>query len=134
MSIVEFLSQPLWQRLGLMLVHFLWQGLAIAVLVGVLVRVFRLKHGNTRYAAYLLAFVAMIACPVVTFTAIDIPLSPNTELIAGMQSAEVIGCRWCNKTSATPQGRAGHALGVHRASLEALRTGTAGRHFPGAGK
>ncbi len=90
MSIVEFLSQPLWQRLGLTLVHFLWQGLAVAVLAGAFVRVFRLKHGNARYAAYLLAFIAMIVCPVVTFTAIDIPISPNTELVTGAESTEVI--------------------------------------------
>ena len=90
MSIVEFLSQPLWQRLGLTLVHFLWQGLAVAVLVGVLVRVFRLKRGNARYAAYLLAFIAMIVCPVITFTAIDIPISPNTELVTESKSPEVV--------------------------------------------
>jgi len=90
MSIVEFLSQPLWQRLGLTLVHFLWQGLAVAVLVGVLVRVFRLNHGNARYAAYLLAFIAMMVCPVVTFTAIDIPISPNAGLVTGAEFAEVV--------------------------------------------
>jgi len=90
MSIVEFLSQPFWQRLCLTLVHFFWQGLAVAVLVGVLVRVLRLNHGNARYTAYLLAFVTMIACPVVTFTAIDIPTSPDTELVSGAKSTKVI--------------------------------------------
>ncbi|MHC4097501.1 MAG: M56 family metallopeptidase, partial [Planctomycetota bacterium] len=90
MSIVEFLSQPFWQRLGLTLVHFLWQGLAVAVLAGAFVRVFRLKHGNARYGAYLLAFIAMIVCPIVTFTAIDIPISPDTELVTGAESAEVV--------------------------------------------
>jgi beta-lactamase regulating signal transducer with metallopeptidase domain len=90
MSIVEFLSQPVWQRLGLTLVHFLWQGLAVAVLVGAFVGVFRLKHGNARYAAYLLAFIAMIVCPVVTFTTVDIPISPDTELVTGAESTEVI--------------------------------------------
>lgn len=90
MSIVEFLSQPLWQRVGLTLVHFLWQGLAVAVLVGVLVRVFRLNHGNARYAVYLLAFIAMMVCPVVTFTVIDIPISPNTGLVTAAEFAEVV--------------------------------------------
>ncbi len=90
MSIVEFLSQPLWQRLGLTLVHFLWQGLAVVVLVGAFVRVFRLNHGNARYAAYLLAFIAMIACPVVTFTAIDIPISPDVEFATEVESTQVI--------------------------------------------
>ena len=73
MSILEFLSQPLFQRLGMTLVHFLWQGLAVAVLISGFIKVFRLKHGNARYVAYLLAFIGMIICPVVTFTAIDRP-------------------------------------------------------------
>ena len=90
MSIIEFLSQPVWQRLGLTLVHFLWQGLAVAVLVGVLVRVFRLNHGNTRYAVYLLAFVVMIACPVITFTAIDISVSPDVELVPEAKLTEPV--------------------------------------------
>ena len=80
MSIIEFLSQPLWQRLGLTLVHFLWQGLAIAIFIGACVRVFKLSHGNARYFVYLLAFVAMIVCPAITFIAIDIPISPDVEL------------------------------------------------------
>ena len=88
MSIIEFLSQPLWQRLGLTLVHFLWQGLAIAIFIGACVRVFKLSHGNARYFVYLLAFVAMIVCPVVTFIAIDIPISPNVELFVEIESAE----------------------------------------------
>ena len=74
MTILEFLSQPIWQRLGLTLVHFLWQGLAVAVLAAIFVRAFRLKHGNSRYLAYFLAFAAMIVCPLVTFRAIDIPI------------------------------------------------------------
>lgn len=90
MSIVEFLSQPLWQRLGLTLVHFLWQGLAVAVLVGVLVGVLRLNHGNARYAVYLLAFIAMMVCPVATFTAIDTPISPNSGFVTGAEFAEVV--------------------------------------------
>ena len=90
MSIVEFLSQPLWQRLGLTLVHFLWQGLAVAVLVGAFVRVFRINHGNARYFAYLLAFVVMIACPIVTFTTIDIPTSPDAEFATEPESTQVV--------------------------------------------
>ncbi len=87
MSIIEFLSQPLWQRLGLTLVHFLWQGLAIAIFIGVCVRVFKLSHGNARYIVYLLAFVAMTACPVITFIAVDIPIRPDVELFVQIESA-----------------------------------------------
>ncbi len=90
MSIIEFLSQPIWQRLGLTLVHFLWQGLAVAVLVGAFVRVLKLKQGNPRYVAYLLAFVAMIACLVVTFINIDISIRPNVKFIPEAKLTEPI--------------------------------------------
>ncbi|NQT03929.1 MAG: hypothetical protein HQ580_18025, partial [Planctomycetes bacterium] len=88
MSIIEFLSQPIWQRLGLTLVHFLWQGLIIAILIGACVRVFKPSHGNARYIVYLLAFIAMIICPVVTFIAIDIPISPDKELFTEIEPVE----------------------------------------------
>jgi prepilin-type processing-associated H-X9-DG protein len=73
MSIIEFFSQPVWHRIGLTLVHFLWQGLIMAVLVGVCVRILKVREGNNRYTVYLLAFLAMMLCPIVTFIAIDVP-------------------------------------------------------------
>jgi hypothetical protein len=51
MSVVEFFSQPVWHRLSLTLVHFLWQGLAVAVIAYGAVRLLRLRRGNPRYAA-----------------------------------------------------------------------------------
>ena len=74
MSIIEFLSQPIWQRLGVTLLHFLWQGFALAMLVPALIHLLRLKPGTSRYAAYFLAFIAMTACPIITFFAIDTSL------------------------------------------------------------
>lgn len=68
MNLIEMLSQPLWQRIGMTLGHFIWQGSAIALGVGVAVRVFGLRHGTSRYGAYLFAFLMMAACPVITFS------------------------------------------------------------------
>jgi len=79
MLIIELLSQPFWYRLGLTLTHFLWQGLVVAILAGVVVRLFKLSPGNTRYAAYLLAFIVVAICPVITFVAIDASVEPVTR-------------------------------------------------------
>lgn len=73
MSIIEFFSQPVWQRIGLTLVHFLWQGLIMAILVCVCVRILKVHGGNNRYTVYLMAFLATMLCPIVTFIAIDVP-------------------------------------------------------------
>lgn len=79
MLIIELLSQPFWYRLGLTLTHFLWQGLVVAILAGVVVRLFKLSPGNTRYAVYLLAFIVVAICPVITFVAIDASVEPDTR-------------------------------------------------------
>ncbi len=76
MSLVELFSQPVWHRLGLTLVHFLWQGLAVAVLVCAAVRVLRLQRGNRRYAAYLVAFAVMTVSPLLTFMILGVPAQP----------------------------------------------------------
>jgi beta-lactamase regulating signal transducer with metallopeptidase domain len=73
MSPLEFLCQPIWQRLGLALLHFLWQGVVIATAVLAVVYLLRLRHGNARYAMYLLGFMAMSVCPLVTFTMLETP-------------------------------------------------------------
>ena len=82
MSVIEFLSQPLWQRLGLTLLHFLWQGLAIAVLLGLIIRLFKPTRGNNQYIVCLLAFLIMIACPIATFLTFDSPPQPPAPPIA----------------------------------------------------
>ncbi|MBN2590352.1 MAG: M48 family metalloprotease [Sedimentisphaerales bacterium] len=73
MSMIEFFSQPVWSRLGLSLVHFLWQGLLLVILAGLYIKVFKVKRGNSRYLIYLVGFLLMIACPVITYMTIDIP-------------------------------------------------------------
>jgi ankyrin repeat protein/beta-lactamase regulating signal transducer with metallopeptidase domain len=75
MSPIEFLSQPLWLRLGLTLLHFLWQGLLVCCVIYLA----GFGHGTTRYAAYLLAFLVMAACPVVTFFVLNPATTVQTE-------------------------------------------------------
>jgi beta-lactamase regulating signal transducer with metallopeptidase domain len=93
MSVVEFLSQPLWHRLSLTLVHFLWQGLAVAVLACATVRILGLKPGNPRYAAYLLAFALMVVAPLVTFGVLRVPVAPAPPvplLAPAIESSETV--------------------------------------------
>jgi len=79
MLVIQLFSQPFWYRLGLTLTHFLWQGLAVAILIGTAVRLLRLRRGNTRYVTYLIAFIVVAACPVVTFMAVETPAKPITR-------------------------------------------------------
>ena len=75
-SLVEMLSQPQWQRIALTLVHFLWQGLAIAVGLAAILCLFQVRESRTRYGLSLAALVLMTVCPVVTFFVVE-PVSES---------------------------------------------------------
>jgi beta-lactamase regulating signal transducer with metallopeptidase domain len=61
------LTSPVVQRLGWTLVHSLWQGAAIAVVLGVVLRVLRRGTPPSRYAAGCAAMLALAALPILTF-------------------------------------------------------------------
>jgi beta-lactamase regulating signal transducer with metallopeptidase domain/protocatechuate 3,4-dioxygenase beta subunit len=73
MSVIDFFSQPGWQRLGFVLLHFLWQGVVVALLTAGLIGLFRLRRGVARYQAYLLGFAIMALCPVATYLLLETP-------------------------------------------------------------
>ena len=56
------------EALAWCLIHFLWQGLAIAAMVGLLLWLLRSARPATRYAVGLSGLIAMSACPIVTLT------------------------------------------------------------------
>ena len=66
MSLVDWLAQPAGRVLTFALLHFLWQGLLVAVSLAVLVKLCRIRRTSTRYACSLTALVAMAAFPVAT--------------------------------------------------------------------
>lgn len=89
MSLSEILSQALCRRLALTLVHFLWQGLAVAALVALAVRVLGLRSGRQRYVANLAAFLVLAACPLVTFALVGAaqPAAAPTSMATLSESA-----------------------------------------------
>ena len=80
MNIVQTLSSQPWvQRLGWTLVHFLWQGLSIAVLYAAVRRgIAGMASPNTRYLLACGVLAAMMAAPLVTWEFLQPPdASPN---------------------------------------------------------
>ncbi len=90
MSLVDYFSQPVWHRLGLTLVHFLWQGLMVAVITSVAVRFLALNRANLRYAAYLLAFTIMAACPAITLMALSRSTQQMSTAAGRMQESDSV--------------------------------------------
>jgi beta-lactamase regulating signal transducer with metallopeptidase domain len=73
MLAIQILSRPEIQRLSLTLLHFVWQGVVVAVMTAAVVFALRLRHGRARYAAYLLGFSAMLICPIFTYLTLRQP-------------------------------------------------------------
>ena len=72
---LDVLGEPVWQRLTWTLLHFLWQGLAVAAVVATVLYVWPVRRAHNRYLICLSALVAMAACPLVTFMVIEVPES-----------------------------------------------------------
>src|SRR5579862_5006979 len=59
-------GQPLIDALGLALIHFVWQGAAIAVLLAIALTLMRRISARRRYAVCCIAMLAMIGTPAAT--------------------------------------------------------------------
>ena len=66
MSPTELLAHPLCQAVTLALVHFLWQGLVVALGLAAVVGLLGIRRPGLRYVCSLAAFLLMAMCPVGT--------------------------------------------------------------------
>lgn len=90
--------------LGWALVHFLWQGLALAALLSVAMTVCR--KASTRYAAGLVTLLLMVAAPIITFVVLWHNASSAAASWMGAASASIVSLS--HRVSAiAPSGAAG---------------------------
>lgn len=82
-AFMELLSQPLTERLGWALVHFLWQGALVAGLLVGLLRILRAASAEARYLADCVALVVMAGLAPRRTTSRLIPLSHHAHRVAG---------------------------------------------------
>src|SRR5688500_3066793 len=89
MMALELLTRhPLIAPLGWALVHFLWQGLGIALLLAVALRARDgrgaplLRSADARYLTTCLALVLMAACPVITLS-LTLPVAGHAPVAIG---------------------------------------------------
>jgi beta-lactamase regulating signal transducer with metallopeptidase domain len=83
MPSLDFLREPAWQRLTASLLHFLWQGLAIAVLLQLLLPLLHMRRAGTRYAVCVAAMLLMAACVPVTFCLLPSGAAPIPDAMDG---------------------------------------------------
>ena len=82
MSAVDaVLSQPDVARIGWVLVHFVWQGAAVALVLAIALLTLRRKAPNMRYLAACLALAAMAVAPAITMWATSPASSASASTI-----------------------------------------------------
>ena len=81
------LPEQVTQRLAWVLVHFVWQGAAVAGLLALTLWLGRVKRPSVRYALGLVALVVMVACPIITFVVFQ-PV-PEAENLKPLDQAKV---------------------------------------------
>ncbi|MFO0821167.1 MAG: carboxypeptidase regulatory-like domain-containing protein [Pirellulales bacterium] len=77
-ALVDWLA-PVAERLGWALIHFLWQGAALAVMLAVLLRVLRDRSAQARYVLGCLTLTCMAVCPAATL--VFLPEAPPTPVV-----------------------------------------------------
>ncbi len=87
-SFQNIVSQQIVQRLGWTLIHFLWQGTAVAVLLAVVLRLLKKSTANMRYLVTFMAMALIVFLPIVTLRmigasvpAVDVEKAESAELI-----------------------------------------------------
>ena len=71
-AIVDLLSGPAWQHTALALLHTLWQGLAAAVLLWLLLRRIPADRPEARYCTALAVFMGLVFCGLVTWSVLGL--------------------------------------------------------------
>jgi len=84
----NWFSPTVMRPLGWALVHFLWQGLALAALLSVAMTVCR--KASTRYVAAVVTLLLMVAAPVVTFVVLWDSASTTSASWIGAASASAV--------------------------------------------
>jgi beta-lactamase regulating signal transducer with metallopeptidase domain/uncharacterized protein involved in exopolysaccharide biosynthesis len=83
---IEFSGHPLVQRIGWVLLHFLWQGTVLAAVWTILRSLLRAHDARIRYAVACLLFGLMAIAPLITFALIESPSA--TSLAVALNPGE----------------------------------------------
>src|SRR5688572_24018843 len=86
---LHMLSEPVLLRVGSTLLHFVWQGFAIAALAWLAMRCFSGATARRRYAISLASLALMAVCPFVTYGVLSLENAPDEfELAAWPRDAD----------------------------------------------
>lgn len=98
---IEYLiEQPQAYRLGLSLLHFLWQGAAVAMVAALVTQALRRRSAALRYVVLLVALGLMALLPVATFCLVESPAAPIGSVASAEPesgAASMVGDEWLDE-------------------------------------
>ncbi len=100
-AVLSLLAHPLAERLGWTMLHFLWQGVALALVLMVVLLILRQRSANVRYLTCAVVLLAMLAAPLATFMRVPAP-SVNSSAASAVPNLAPVNM--------TPSPSAGAAL------------------------
>src|SRR5260221_2738332 len=103
-AIMQWFDDPRLIRLGLTLVHFLWQGALLGVAAAILMTWMRGVSSRRRYAVLLTALLGMAIAPVMTFLMLPSPrksIEPSSAATPAFLPAHEVASKALT-TTATP--------------------------------
>ena len=62
------------QKLGWTLVHFVWQGSAVALILAIVLRLLQKSSANLRYIIACIALALIVLMPAITINMVDVPV------------------------------------------------------------
>ena len=74
-SLMSLLGDDVSVRWLITLLHFLWQGVAVGIVVAIAGRLLHRASAPPRYALYSAALLSLPVCVAVTFCVVDVPAS-----------------------------------------------------------
>lgn len=87
----NFLDPLLFTSIAITLLHFLWQGLAVAVILACLLKVVDNKHSKLRYTFSSIAMLINLLLPIITFFVIQQPQTDTIYKATGIHTNHLLG-------------------------------------------
>ncbi len=86
-----FLNPVIFTSIAITLLHFLWQGLAVALILACLLKVIDNQHSRVRYACSSIAMLLNLLLPIITFFILQQPESGVLYKATGIQTNHLLG-------------------------------------------
>jgi uncharacterized protein (TIGR03435 family) len=90
-AVAQLSALPIVHALGWTLLHFLWQGALIALLLACMLTVVPVRASQLRYAAACTAMALMVALPLITFAVLTAKTQPETQQLTTSPAAQSMG-------------------------------------------